>query len=168
MNPVIREESLSDIAAIRALISEAFLHFERAWHTEQFIVDALRAAGALSLSLIAEIDGTVVGHAALSPVSISDGTEGWYGLGPVSVLPEFQGHGIGSELVRASLKRLQARGAAGCVVLGRPGFYSRFGFNPLPGLFLPGMPPEYFQAIAFGSILPSGFVSYHQAFDAKS
>jgi putative acetyltransferase len=71
--------------------------------TEQFIIKALRAAGALTLSLVADIDGRVVGHVAFSPVLMSDGTTGWYGLGPVSVLPEYQKQGIGKALINEGL-----------------------------------------------------------------
>ncbi len=92
---LIRSETPADIPAIFALTEAAFASLEISSHTEQFIVDALRAAGALTLSLVAEQDGRVVGHIAFSPVNFSDGTEGWYGLGPVSVAPEFQGQGDG-------------------------------------------------------------------------
>lgn len=106
--PVIREESPADTAAIHALTAAAFLNAPHTAHTEQFIVDALRKAGALALSLVAEEGGEVVGHVALSPVSISDGSTGWYGLGPISVEPALQRRGIGSLLMRAAL-RVQAR-----------------------------------------------------------
>ncbi|MDT8342733.1 MAG: hypothetical protein RQ751_14580, partial [Longimicrobiales bacterium] len=71
----------------------AFEALEISRHTEQFIISAPREAGALTLSLVAEIDGRVIGHIAFSPVSISDGTPGWFGLGPVSVVPEHQRRG---------------------------------------------------------------------------
>jgi putative acetyltransferase len=74
-------------------------------HTEQFIIEALRAANALTISLVAEVDGRVVGHIAFSPLTISDGTRNWYGLGPVSVLPEYQRQGIGKALIREGLSR---------------------------------------------------------------
>jgi hypothetical protein len=61
---------------------------------------------------------------------ISDGATGWFGLGPISVLPELQGTGIGTLLMQDALRLLRARGAAGCVVLGDPAYYSRFGFAP--------------------------------------
>jgi putative acetyltransferase len=68
----------------------AFKTLDISNHTERFIIEALRAAGALTVSLVAEIDGRVIGHIAFSPLTISDGTQYWYGLGPVSVLPEYQ------------------------------------------------------------------------------
>ncbi len=86
-NVLIRDETEGDAAAITDVTVAAFESMEISNHTEQFIIEALRAAGALSVSLVAEVDGRVVGHIAFSPVRISDGTDGWYGLGPVSVLP---------------------------------------------------------------------------------
>ena len=92
MNPnfKIRDERPSDIASIAYVTEAAFTTLEVSNHTEQFIVNALRAAGALSISLVAETDGNVIGHIAFSPVTMSDGTSDWYGLGPVSVLPASQ------------------------------------------------------------------------------
>ncbi|TKD29861.1 GNAT family N-acetyltransferase [Azotobacter chroococcum] len=163
----IRSEQPADIAPIAALTAAAFLDAPHSSHTEHFIVDALRRAGQLSLSLVAESEGAIVGHIAISPVSISDGGDGWYGLGPLSVAPERQGRGIGSRLVEQALAALRRRGAAGCVVLGEPEYYGRFGFRAEPALWLPGVPPQYFQAIAFREPMPTGNVSYQKAFDAR-
>ena len=164
----IRRESAADVAAIEAVTAAAFLHAPHTSHTEHRIVAGLRAAGQLAMSLVADLDGAVIGHVAVSPVSISDGTVGWYGLGPISVAPQYQRQGVGSQLMREGLRILRERGAAGCVVLGEPQYYGRFGFRVDPDLTLPGVPPEYFQAIAFGASRPRGVVSYHSAFDAAS
>ena len=93
MNPkvVIRCETAADIDAIRDVTVSAFKTLEISTHTEQFIITALRAAKSLTVSLVAVVDGRVVGHIAFSPVTISDRTKNWYGLGPVSVLPETSG-----------------------------------------------------------------------------
>lgn len=125
----------------------------------------LRQAGALSLSLVAELEGRVVGHLCFSPVSISDGSPHWYGLGPISVSPELHGRGLGSRLMEVGLAELAGVGAAGCVVLWDPGFYGRFGFVPEPGVTLPGVPPEYFMTRSFGATMPHGEVRYHPAFE---
>lgn len=109
----------------------------------------------------------MVGHVAVSPVSISDGSDGWYGLGPIAVAPQCQAQGVGSKLMRQALVELRGSGAAGCVVLGDPGFYRRFGFKAEPALVLPEVPPEYFQAILFRDVMPAGIVSYHEAFNAQ-
>lgn len=162
----IRAEGAGDSQAIEAVTVAAFSSSPHASHTEQHIVNALRRAGKLSISLVAESDGVIVGHVAISPISISDGTVGWFGLGPVSVAPQQQRRGIGAQLVREGLRLIRERGASGCVVLGDPEYYGRFGFRVNPDLGLPGVPPEYFQAVAFGSSPPRGIVSYHEAFDA--
>ncbi len=164
---VIRNETPADIEAIAAVTIAAFRTLAVSEHTEQFIIDALRAAGALSISLVAEVDGRVVGHVAFSPVTASDGTPGWYGLGPVSVLPEYQRQGIGTALIEAGLARLKRMGARGCCLVGHPDYYRRFGFENAPGLVLDGVPPEVFFALAFDGSIPQGNVSFHEAFRAE-
>jgi putative acetyltransferase len=166
MNIEIRNETAADVPAIEAVTISAFLHAPHTGHNEQLIVSELRKAGQLTVSLVAEAAaGHVVGHVAVSPVSISDGATGWFGLGPVSVAPKYQGRGVGSRLMREALSILREKGAAGCVLLGDPGYYSRFGFQPDPNLILAGVPPEYFQAVSFDSARPRGTVSYHSAFN---
>jgi putative acetyltransferase len=164
----IRDENTLDVEAITALTEAAFRHAPHTSHTEQHIVNALRRAGQLTLSLVAEQGGVVVGHVAVSPVTVSDGTPDWYGLGPISVLPELQGQSIGVSLMHAAMDGLRAHGAAGCVLVGDPAWYTRFGFHPVPGLVYPGIPPEYFMALPFGKSLPQGTVRYHAAFDATN
>ena len=167
MKVEIRKETADDVPAIEAVTTSAFLNAPHTSHTEQFIVNALRKAGKLTISLVADSAGTVVGHVAVSAVSISDGAPGWSGLGPISVVPEHQRRGVGSRLMREALRILRDDGAAGCVVLGEPGYYGRFGFRVDPALVLPGTPSEYFQAVSFGSSRPRGIVSYHGAFNAQ-
>ena len=167
MRPIIRFETPEDVEDIHALTAAAFLNAPHTDHTEQFVVDALRSAGALTISLVAEEGAKIVGHVALSPVSISDGSSGWFGLGPISVSPEHQGKGIGTMLMNRAIQLLQEQGASGCVLLGEPGYYSRFGFKPKRGLVLADVPPEYFQALPFSSFIPLGSVTYHQAFSAR-
>ena len=108
MNPeiIIRSETDADIDAITQVTVAAFETLEISNQTEQFVVEALRAAQALTISLVAQVNGRVVGHIAFSPVTLSDGTRNWYGLGPVSVLPEYQRQGIGKALIREGLARL--------------------------------------------------------------
>lgn len=167
-SPRIRAELPADVPAIEQLTVAAFEHAPHTNGAEHFIVNALRRARQLSISLVAQDDEGIVGHIALSPVSISDGAAGWYGLGPVSVLPRHQGRGIGSQLMEAALAELQRLGASGCVVLGDPAYYGRFGFTATPRLVLPGVPPEYFQAILLGGVWPAGNVTYHEAFNATA
>ena len=87
MPVLIRPEALADAPAIFGVTEAAFRTAAQSAGTEQFIVSALRRAGALAVSLLAELDGSVIGHVAVSPVTVSDGSPGWYGLGPISVLP---------------------------------------------------------------------------------
>jgi predicted N-acetyltransferase YhbS len=167
-NVTIRTERRADADAIGHVIEAAFQNAPHSSHTEQFMVDALRRCNQLTISLVAEEGDVVVGHVAISPVTISSGETGWYGLGPLAVLPPRQCQGIGSMLTDAALTELRRRGGAGCVVLGDPGYYGRFGFKADPGLELPGLPAEYFQALAFGKELPVGTVRYHPAFDVTA
>lgn len=164
----VRTETATDAPAIEAVTASAFDSAPHTSHTEQFIVNALRKAGSLTLSLVADLNGSVVGHVAVSPVSVTDGAAAWFGLGPISVAPEHQRRGVGSLLMREALRILRETGAAGCVVLGDPEYYRRFGFQPEPNLILPDVPPQYFQAISFGPTLPRGTVSYHEAFNAQA
>lgn len=167
MHMTISKERPQDIEAISRLTEAAFRNEEYSSHTEHFIVNALRRTGQLSISLVAAEHDEILGHVAISPVSISSGVTGWYGLGPISVRPDRQGKGIGSALMKAALQQLRQQGAAGCVVLGDPAYYGRFGFKAHPGLELPDVPPEYFQALSFTGELPVGVVKYAAAFDAR-
>ena len=163
----IRSEALADVPGIEAVTIAAFQRAAHTGHTEQYIAAALRRAGKLTLSLVAAAGGQVVGHVAVSPVAISDRTPAWFGLGPIAVLPEYQRRGVGALLVKAALRALCERAAAGCVVLGEPRYYERFGFRSVPSLSLPGVPPSYFLAISFGTCWPQGTVRYDEAFNAQ-
>ena len=166
MAAMIRPETPADAAAIRRLTDAAFAGAPHASGTEGAIIDALRAEGTLALSLVAEEDGRIVGHAAFSPVAIGGADAGWLGLGPVSVLPLRQRTGIGTRLVRDGLARLRADGAGGCVVLGDPAWYRRLGFENDPGLTFDGAPAAYFLRLSFGETVPAGAVTYRPAFYA--
>ncbi len=164
----IRPETPADAAAIDAVTRAAFLVHPHSRQTEQFIIRELRTAGALSVSLVAEEAGRVVGHIAFSPVRLADGTPGWYGMGPVSVAPDRQRAGTGSALVEAGLAWLRGLGAQGCMLVGDPAFYGRFGFVQTTGLELESVPAEFFLALSFGASLPTGRVDFHPAFAATS
>ncbi|WP_164275984.1 N-acetyltransferase [Stenotrophomonas sp. B1-1] len=166
--PLIRPEQPADVAAIHALTEAAFRQAEHSSHTEQFIVDALRDRGELTVSLVAEQDGAVVGHVAVSPVAVSDGSIGWFGLGPISVLPARQGQGVGAALMQAAIDALRSQQAHGCVLLGEPAYYGRFGFRAEPGLILPGVPAEYFQTLCLQPPMAQGEVRYSPAFEATA
>ena len=167
MLTIIRSEEPRDEPAIELVTIEAFKLAPHTDHTEQFIVRELRLANALTVSLVAEANEQIIGHVAISPVQISNGADSWFGLGPISVLPAHQGQGIGTQLMEAAMQKLHARSAKGCVVLGDPNYYGRFGFVPVAGLVLPGVPAECFQAVLLNSDTPQGEVTYHLAFEAK-
>ncbi len=168
MNPkiVIRSETDADVSAISEVTVSAFKTLEISNHTEQFIIAALRTAKALTISLVAEIDGRVVGHIAFSPVTISDGTQNWYGLGPISVLPEYQRQGIGKALIQEGLSELKGLNARGCCLVGHPDYYKKFGFKNIPGLVHEGVPQEVFLALSFDGHTPQGIVTFHEGFKA--
>lgn len=164
---VIRDERQDDVDAISAITIAAFATLAVSEHTEQYVIAALRKAGALTLSLVAELDGRRVGHIAFSPITISDGTPGWYGLGPISVLPEYQRQGIGKALMHEGLTRLKALGARGCCLVGHPDYYVKFGFKNPAGLAMEGVPTEVFFALAFDGSMPQGKVTFHEGFGAR-
>lgn len=160
----IRPEAPGDERAIFALTKAAFADMPFSDGDEQHLVDRLREDGDLAISLVAEDAQRIVGHIALSPVSISDGTRGWLGLGPVSVWPELQGQRIGHALVERAIADARAAGAKGIVLLGDPGYYARFGFGHSPRLSYPGPPAEYFQYLLLEGEMPFGTVRYAPAF----
>ena len=164
---IIRNETVSDIEAIADVTIAAFRNLPISNHTEQFIINALRAANALTISLVAESDGRVVGHIAFSPVTISDGSLNWYGLGPISVLPEYQRQGIGTSLIKEGLLLLKGLGGQGCVLAGDPNYYKRFGFRNIPDLVHEGIPQEFFLALPFNEKYPEGIVLFHKGFLAN-
>ena len=165
----LRDERASDVDAIGRVIVAAFADEPQQGQFERQIVDALRADGALSVSLVAERDERVIGHVAFSPVSIGDapaGSQSWYGLAPLAVRPDCWRQSIGAGLVRTGLDALRRLGARGCVVLGDPAYYARFGFAPFDDIVFPGVPSEYFLALPFDEAAPrpSGEVRYHDVF----
>jgi putative acetyltransferase len=162
----IRNETPADVCAISEVTIAAFKTLAISQHTEQFIVEALRAAKVLTFSLVAEMDGRVIGHIAFSPVTLSDGTPNWYGLGPVSVLPEHQRKGIGKTLIEEGLSRLKDLNARGCCLVGHPEYYRKFGFKNVSGFGHEGVPPEVFFALSFDAHIPHGTVAFHEAFKA--
>lgn len=160
---VIRAEELCDTKAIYALTQLAFTGMPFSDGDEADLIDQLRKDADLALSFVAEEDA-IVGHIAFSRVTISDGAADWFDLGPVSVTPERQGEGIGSALIEHGLTALRAMGANGCVLLGNPAYYGRFGFVADPALAYPGPPAEYFQSLVLKGSMPSGTVTYPPAF----
>ena len=165
---IIREEKNTDIESIANATIEAFKNHPISQQTEHFIINALRQAGVLTISLVAEINGEIVGHIAFSPIEISDKTSGWYGLGPVSVLPNYQKQGIGQALINKGLSLLKEIGGHGCALVGDPNYYKRFGFKNNPEMIYEGIPQEVFLVLPFSQKTPKGIVTFHEGFNAKS
>ena len=162
----LRDETPADVSAITEVTLQAFKSLQISQHNEQLVVAALRQAGKLTVSLVAQVNAEVIGHIAFSPVTLSDGTPDWYGLGPVSVLPRYQRQGIGSALIRAGLARLKSLNGAGCCLVGHPQYYPRFGFANTTDLVLHGVPAEVFFALPFNRATPRAQVHFHPAFTA--
>ncbi len=144
---LLREEAAADIAAIAAVNRAAFGRPD-----EAALVDALRAANRLTLSLVAIADDEVVGHIAFSPVTITGarGTVAALGLAPMAVTPGWQRRGVGVRLITDSLERLRDAGHRAVVVLGHPDYYPGFGFTPASRLGLRWehpAPDEAFMAL---------------------
>lgn len=165
MDILTRSEKSTDIDFIRQVTLAAFMGKFGDNPNEHLIINGLRESSALALSLVAEVNEKIVGHVAFSLVTINGKQLNWYGLGPISVLPELQKQGIGSKLIRDGLSLIREKGAKGCVLEGSPVYYQRFGFKTYPGLFYEGAPaPEYFMALPFYEDVPEGKVEFHQAF----
>ena len=160
----IRSEQEKDIDAIESVIQSAFKDHPFSDQSEYLIVSELRNKNDLSISLVAEIDSEIVGHIAFSKVTVNGSDISWYGLAPVSVHPDYQMQGIGSELIRNGLKAIQKLGANGCVLVGEAGYYNRFGFYQQDKLYYKGVPEEYFLVLPFDDEIPSGVVQYHEGF----
>jgi putative acetyltransferase len=165
---LIRDERPEDVSRISQIQYAAFkghpVHPPGSEPVEHLIVERLRASDALTLSLLAEVGGDVVGHIALSPAVVGDDPDGWFLLGPVGVLPHLQGQGIGSALVREALRHMRDIGATGVVLVGDPGFYTRFGFANVAGLIYRGVPDQYVLGACFGGKALQGEILAHEAF----
>ncbi len=164
LNVTIRAEQPDDHAVIGDIIRSAFLGKPYAAGDEAELVDALRTQNALSVSLVADSQGVVIGQIALSPATPADGTPGWYALGPVSVVPAHQRSGVGSQLVHAGLQAIAASGACGCILTGNPAYYVRFGFELSPANVPDGEPAEFFMLKLLRGYRPIGPIAFHPAF----
>jgi putative acetyltransferase len=160
----IRFESPSDTKSISQLIAAAFEGMPYADGDESELVEELRASNALTVSLVATLGEEVVGHIAFSPAKTADSASGWHGLGPLAVLPQYQRRGFGTALLRQGLEVLRSTGATGCVVVGEPNYYLRFGFHLAPSNAPETEPAEYFMAQVFQGTISTGAIHFHEAF----
>jgi len=163
---IIRPETTKDISRINEIIQSAFKAHPYSNQKEHLLLADLRINHALSLSLVAELNNIVVGHIAFSKVTINNQDLNWYGLAPVSVDPDYQNQGVGCALIKTGLEKLKNVNAKGCVLLGEPEYYNRFGFKQDVDLILADVPAEYFLALSFvNQTTPSGEVKYNPVFD---
>ena len=163
----VREEIPEDIEAIRMVNQNAFGQPQ-----EGQIVDVLRANAGVLLSLVATLDGGVIGHILYSPVSIDSGGKKVIGagLGPMAVLPQYQRQGVGSKLIETGNNKLLLAGYPFIVVLGHPEYYPRFGFKPASGYGIRcewDVPDNVFMAMIMDHLKMegvSGLAKYRQEF----
>ena len=163
-SPEIRNENESDVEVIRTITEAAFREMPYAGGDEQDVIDRLRAAGVLSLSLVAIIDQEVVGHVAFSPAVAGDDSQPWFALGPVSVRPDLQRQGIGSKLIESGLAQVDNLGALGCILTGNPEYYKKFGFALSPENAPPTEPKQFFMIRLLKSSRAVGPFAFHAAF----
>ena len=161
----VRDESVDDYRFIYGLTERAFAPMEYSGGNEQDMIDALRAAGKLVISLVAEYDSKIIGHVAFSMGIAADGSAEWYALGPIAVDPEYQRQGIGTALIERGIQMMRHRDAAGCILVGDPNYYDRFGFVPFPQFAPTGHPPEYFMILPLSQKLPQTVVGFQPELD---
>ncbi len=161
----IRNETADDIPAIRRVVTDALKMLAQSTGTEAAIVETLRNNGALTLSLVAEDEGEVIGYLAASMAKINT-QNGWGLIGPLAVLPSRHHQGIGTALMQEALRRLRTTNQ-GAALVGDPAYYCRFGFRPFPGLVVAGLPPEVVLAFPFDGNQPCGDLIHHPAFGLK-
>jgi len=166
---ILRRELPGDAAAIRSVHSAAFTAGVGGVVVEAPLVDALRIAGDVvaALSVVAEHEGVVVGHVVCSRGQID--TSPSLGLGPIGVLPEFQGRGVGGALMHAVIAAADAVDEPAILLLGDPLFYRRFGFEPASAKGVTSPNPlweDYFQIRTLTSWTPdhAGAFEYATAF----
>ncbi len=164
MNIRIRTETEADFEPISKVTEQAFLPMSFSNGDEVNVIERLRATDSLTLSLVATLDETLVGHIAFSPATLDGIIQDWYALGPVAVLPRYQGVGIGSDLINTGMKLLREMKAQGCILTGNPAYYCKFGFKITPELAPAGEPKEYFMIRPFLEREPCGIFAFNPAF----
>ena len=161
---LIRDEEISDAQAIYDLTAIAFKPMAYSDGTEAPLVGKLREDGDLTISLVAMSGDELVGHVAFSPVTINGVHDQWFGLGPISVHPDVQKQGIGSQLIKEGFVRLKQMGAKDCVLIGDPKYYKRFGFENDGKLSYANVPKEAVMWIGFDSEPQEGILKFSPAF----
>jgi len=165
-NIIIRDEQSRDHATVRAVNIAAF-----AQEDEALLIDRLRDIGVPMVSLVAEIDGTIVGHILFTPVVVEADDAPWQAMaiGPMAVEPKWQRRGVGSALVEEGLQRCNETRTPAVFVLGHPSYYPRFGFTPASRIGCRcqwNVSDDVFMAkVLAPSEVYGGLVHYHPIFD---
>ncbi|WP_394344642.1 GNAT family N-acetyltransferase [Aliirhizobium smilacinae] len=160
----IRAERPGDEGVIHELTQSAFAPMSYSSGTEGAIIRALRARGDLTLSLVAEENGEIIGHVAFSPVTIDGHYDDWFGLGPISVRADRQKQGIGRTLIREGIHELKALGANGCALVGDQAVYKGSGFVSDGQLTYEGVQDIYVQYLTLSGHAPHGVLTFSPAF----
>lgn len=161
---LIRAEAPADIEAVDDLTRIAFAPMPFSDGSEVDILRALRGSDDLTLSLVAEENGMVVGHVAFSPVTIDGVHDGWFGLGPISVAPDRQRQGIGKALIAKGIALLDESGARGCALIGNPDVYRHAGFESDGRLTYEDLDTRLVQRLILRGPAPSGRLQFAPAF----
>lgn len=161
----VRKEGSNEARTIFDLAQQAFSSMPYSNGSEGPIIDGLRQDGDLTLSLVADDGGVIVGHIAFSPVWINGKHDDWFGLGPVAVSPERQKQGIGRMLIQEGLHQMRHLGAHGCLLVGAPALYQRFGFVSEGQLTYGSLDRELIQHMVFHGSPPQGDVTFAPAFE---
>jgi putative acetyltransferase len=160
----IRDEFPIDYEQITKITIAAFTGHPYSNCKEYILVQKLREKKSMTVSLVAIVNGEVAGHIAFSPVLIAGKSCDWYGVGPLSVNPELQKQGIGSALMKAGIEKIKALGGKGCVLVGDPDYYVRFGYRNSDVMTFSHAPKENFMIIEFGGGEIPGEVDFDAAF----
>ncbi len=160
----IRTERPEDNKLIANVIDKAFAGMPYADGDEAALMEKLRIHHALTLSLVAEVNGELIGQVAFSPARTSEYASGWFTLGPLAVLPAYQRQGVGSRLVEQGLAMLMQDNALGCILTGNLAYYRRFGFEPAPANAPEEKYAKHFMIKRLRGTWPKGRLDFHPVF----
>lgn len=146
---IIRKEHCNDYQRIEFVAKQAFEAMPSSAGKASTIPQKLRESPPFTFALVAEYKQQIIAHIVISSVQVNDHPNNIFSISSLVVLPEFQGKGIGSKLVKVALSKLAKRKAQCCVLVGDPKFYSRLGFNVENSLTYQGGPEENFQSFYF-------------------
>nr|WP_321456835.1 N-acetyltransferase [uncultured Cohaesibacter sp.] len=160
----IRKETAADFDAIMNVTLASAKQPQVGRQNGYFTLNALRRSGSITLSLVAEIDGTVVGHVAFCPVHVSGGEKGWYALGPISVLPECISQGIRKALIAEGIEILRSMHGKGVAIVGDRDYFMPLGFMDAPVTASRQQHITDFMVMPFEDRMPYGRFEFPEGF----